>query len=56
MRGEAEIARRRAEEERAEALFPLRVTTKSADSKRDARAVHKKWACYLDVKIVLAEV
>ena len=30
-----QIARRRAEEERAEAFFPLRATTKSADSKRD---------------------
>src|SRR5215211_2965191 len=32
------IARRRTEEERAEAFFPLRATTTAADSKRDARA------------------
>jgi hypothetical protein len=42
-RGERrKIARRRAEEEGAEAFFPPRATTKSADSKRDARAAHKK--------------
>src|SRR5688572_9738739 len=35
------IARRRTEEERAEALFPLRATTTAADSKRDARAARK---------------
>jgi DNA polymerase III subunit epsilon len=32
------IARRRTEEDRAEALFPLRETTTAADPKRDARA------------------
>jgi hypothetical protein len=32
------IARRRTEEERAEAFFPLRATTAAADSTRDARA------------------
>jgi hypothetical protein len=31
--------------ERAEAFFPLRVTTTAADSKRDARAVHKGTVC-----------
>jgi hypothetical protein len=35
---ESEIARRRTEEKRAEAFFPLRATTTSADPKRDARA------------------
>jgi hypothetical protein len=30
-----QIARRRTEEERAEALFPLRVTATAPDSKRD---------------------
>jgi hypothetical protein len=49
------IARRRTEEKRAEALFPLRATTTAADSTRDARAVHKIGACYLDVKIVIWE-
>jgi uncharacterized membrane protein len=34
----SEIARRRTEEEGAEAFFPLRATTTAADSKRDARA------------------
>jgi hypothetical protein len=34
----SEIARRRTEEERAEAFFPLQATTTAADSKRDARA------------------
>ncbi len=41
------IARRRTEEERAEAFFPLRATTTAADSKRDARAPQIKvraWA------------
>jgi len=32
------IARRRTEEERAEAFFPLRATTTAAGSERDARA------------------
>jgi hypothetical protein len=32
------IARRRTEEERAEAFFPLRAMTTAAGSKRDARA------------------
>jgi hypothetical protein len=36
------IARRRAEEERADASFRLRATTMSADSKRDARAAQMK--------------
>jgi hypothetical protein len=36
------IARRRTEEERAEAPFPLRATTTAADPKRDARAAPKK--------------
>jgi S-adenosylmethionine:tRNA ribosyltransferase-isomerase len=35
------IARRRAEEEGAEAFFPLRATTTAADSKRDARAAQQ---------------
>jgi hydroxyacylglutathione hydrolase len=35
------IARRRTEEERAEAFFPLRATTTAAGSKRDARAALK---------------
>jgi hypothetical protein len=34
----SEIARRRTEEKRAEAFFPLRATTTAADPKRDARA------------------
>jgi hypothetical protein len=34
------IARRRTEEERAEAFFPLRATTTAADPKRDARAAY----------------
>jgi hypothetical protein len=34
----SEIARRRTEEKRAEAFFPLRETTTAADPKRDARA------------------
>jgi hypothetical protein len=38
------IALRRTEEERAEAFFPLRATTTAADSKRDARAGHKRTA------------
>jgi hypothetical protein len=36
------IARRRTEEERAEAFFPLRATTTAADSTRDARAASHK--------------
>jgi hypothetical protein len=32
------IARRRTEEERVEAFFPLRATTTAAGSERDARA------------------
>jgi len=36
------IARRRTEEERAEAFFPLRATTTAADPKRDARAAPKQ--------------
>ena len=39
------IARRRAEKEQAEALFPLRATTTSADSQRDARAA-QRYASY----------
>ena len=35
------IARRRTEEEGAEAFFPLRATTTAADSKRDARAAQE---------------
>jgi hypothetical protein len=35
------IARRRTEEERAEAFFPLRATTTAADPQRDARAALK---------------
>jgi S-adenosylmethionine:tRNA ribosyltransferase-isomerase len=35
------IARRRTEEERAEAFFPLRATTTAADPPRDARAAPK---------------
>jgi hypothetical protein len=38
----SEIARRRTEEERAEAFFPLRATTTAADSKSDARANKSK--------------
>jgi hypothetical protein len=38
----SEIARRRTEEERAEAVFPLRATTTAADSPRDARAARKE--------------
>ncbi len=37
----SDIALRRAEEEGAEAFFPLRATTTAADSKRDARAAAK---------------
>jgi hypothetical protein len=40
--GASEIARRRTEEERAEAFFPLRATTTAADPKRDARAARKE--------------
>jgi Protein of unknown function (DUF664) len=38
------IARRRTEEKRVEAFFPLRATTTAADSKRDARAAQKNGA------------
>jgi hypothetical protein len=41
------IARRRTEEEQAEAFLPLRATTTAADSKRDARAAEKP--CYLNL-------
>jgi hypothetical protein len=37
----SEIARRRTEEKRAEAFFPLRATTTAADPKRDARAAQE---------------
>jgi catechol 2,3-dioxygenase-like lactoylglutathione lyase family enzyme len=43
----SEIAHRRAEEEGAEAFFPLRATTKSADSKRDARAAQTRGGGWL---------
>jgi ribokinase len=36
------IARRRTEEKRAGAFYPLRATTTAADSPRDARAAHKR--------------
>ena len=36
------IARRRTEEERAEAFFPLRETTTAADSTRDCASNHKQ--------------
>jgi hypothetical protein len=40
----SEIARRPAEEERADKLFGLRATTTSAGSERDVRAAQKKGA------------
>ena len=46
----SEIARRRTEEERAEAFFPLRATTTAADSKRDARAAEQvAWRALVSV-------
>jgi hypothetical protein len=36
-----QIARRRTEEKRVEASFPLRATTTAVDPERDARAAHK---------------
>src|SRR5688572_26279874 len=38
------IARRRTEEKRAEAFYPLRATTTATDSPRDTRAAHKRAA------------
>jgi hypothetical protein len=38
----SEIVRRRTEEKRAEAFFPLRAPTTAADPKRDARAARKE--------------
>jgi isopentenyldiphosphate isomerase len=42
VRERQEIARRRTEEERAEAIFPLRVTTTAADSPRDCASEQAK--------------
>jgi DNA-binding response OmpR family regulator len=46
------IARRRTEEDRAEAFFPPRATTTAADSKRDVRAAAKKGA---PVRVLIVE-